>query len=145
MVACAAPGCSSGSAATGADDAGGGAPADAGPPPTYAPTYSAVWKEILQPSCALLFCHGGSGDYLEFTSEAEGYDALVDAAAEGPLCESTGLQRVAPYHPEASLLYLKVTQPPCGQRMPAEGAGPPLDSRQTQQIRNWIEAGAPND
>jgi hypothetical protein len=134
----------SGSGGNGApdDDAGG---AEAAPPPTYAPTYTAVWNEILSPSCALVFCHGASGDYLQLANKATGYASLVNAPAAGPMCASTGLLRVDPMHPESSLMYLKVTSPPCGSRMPAEGAGPPLDARQTQQIHDWIAAGALDD
>ncbi len=138
-------GCSSGSSGASSEMDADAPVVDAGPPPTYAPTYSAIWNEILQPHCAVVFCHAASADYLILPNEMGGYAALVDAAAQGPLCAPTGLLRVDPYHPETSLMYLKVTNPPCGMMMPAEGAGLPLNSRQTQQIHDWIEAGAPFD
>ncbi len=113
---------------------------------TFAPTYSAVYDEVLSPTCALVFCHGGSGDYLQLASKAIGYASLVDAAAEGPDCGATGLVRVEPGHPERSLLYLKITDPPCGAKMPLlYGYSGSLDPREVEQIRQWIEAGAPND
>ena len=120
--------------AEGAD--GGAAPA----------TYSAVWDEILNPTCALPFCHAGSGDYLQLSSKAVGYASLVNAPAAGPDCGSTGLLRVDPGHPETSLLYLKITSPPCGSKMPIQ-YGPPmsLSARQVAQIHDWIAAGAAND
>jgi hypothetical protein len=118
---------------------------DAGAP-TYDPTYSAVWNEILSPRCALPFCHAGSADYLQLPNETMGYASLVNAPAAGPDCAATGLKRIDPGHPETSLLYLKVTNPPCGMKMPiAYGAPDYLDSLQVAQISKWITAGAPND
>jgi hypothetical protein len=128
------------------DGDGAGAVTDAGAEPTYQPTYSAVWDEILSPRCALPFCHGGSGDYLQLSSKEIGYSSLVGTPAAGPDCGATGLLRVDPGDPDASLLYLKVTSPPCGSKMPIEyGAPEYLDSRQTTQIHDWIGAGAHNN
>jgi hypothetical protein len=145
-------GCSSGSSAPGGnpDDASpsgvDGEGADAGAIPTYEPTYSAIWDEILSPTCALPFCHGGSGDYLQLSSKAVGYSSLVGAPASGPDCGATGLRRVDPGNPGTSLFYLKVTSPPCGSKMPIEyGAPEYLDSRQVAQIHDWIVAGAQNN
>jgi hypothetical protein len=152
----ATPACTRGGAESGdgsADDAGidsfvnpyGGADSAPGDNVvhTYAPTYSAVWNEILLHDCALEFCHGGSADYLQLSSEAIGFQSLVGAPAEGPLCSKTGLLRVDPFHPETSLMYLKITTPPCGSKMPL-GYGAPvvLDSRELDQIRAWIACGA---
>jgi hypothetical protein len=116
-------------------------PCDAGGR-SYAPTYDAVWNEILHSNCAVEFCHGGSADYLQLPSESAGYIALVGVPAEGPLCAPTGLVRVAPFHPDASLLYLKVTDPPCGAKMPF-GVGN-LCPADIDQIARWIACGAPN-
>jgi hypothetical protein len=118
---------------------------EAAPPPTYAPTYTAVWKEILSPKCAGLFCHGASGDYLQLADKPTGYMSLVNTPAGGPMCAPTGLLRVDPGHPETSLFYLKVSNPPCGMKMPALGAGTPLDDKQLQQVHDWIAMGAQND
>ncbi len=152
-------GCSSGAAAPGReaiDAAAEGGPEGDGADirdvgedaaaPTYNPTYSAVWSEILSPRCALPFCHAGSADYLQLPNETMGYASLVNAPAAGPDCAATGLKRIDPGHPETSLLYLKVTNPPCGMKMPiAYGAPDYLDSLQVAQISKWIAAGAPND
>ena len=64
--------------------------------------------------------------------------------SHGPECGTSGLELVNPGDAGASLLYLKVTEPPCGNKMPAEYE-PYLDMRQTDQIREWIAIGAPND
>jgi len=115
--------------------------------PPYAPTYAAIYDQVLLPNCALVFCHAGTGDYLVITNKDDGYAALVNQPAQGPECAPTGLKRVEPGHPEASLFYLKVTNPPCGSKMPllyADASGS-LDPRQIDQIGQWIDAGAPNN
>jgi hypothetical protein len=115
--------------------------------PTYAPTYTAVYCEILSQSCAVVFCHSSDVDYLVINNKDQGYGALVNAPALGPNCAPTGLKRVDPGHPETSLLFLKVTSPPCGARMPRTygDASGMLDPPQIEQIRQWIEAGALNN
>jgi hypothetical protein len=63
--------------------------------------------------------------------------------------------RVVPFQPEASIMYLKVseTMPPCGSQMPADPtalltkgsavfSGTPLTSAQQQLIYDWIADGA---
>jgi hypothetical protein len=113
---------------------------------TYAPTYEAVWREILLPSCAWEFCHGGSGLSLDLESKALGYETMVNFPAGGADCKDTGLVHVLPGQPEKSLLYLKITNPPCGKRMPLlYGTTGQLDPREVEQIRSWIERGAPDD
>ena len=148
-----APGCSSGSsggaAADGAaqeDALDGGdldATVEAAPPPTYAPTFSAIYAEILMPICAGTFCHGGNV-FLLMTTKDVAYHAMVGVKSFGPKCGDSGLTIVEPDDPDASLLYLKVTTPPCGNRMP-NGYFPPLDTKQTTQIHDWIARGALND
>ena len=131
--------CSSSRAPAASDDT----PVDAGDDgaPSYAPTYHAVYTEILSQSCFLGFCHSGQeSDYLLLDSEADGYKSLVGAPAQGPLCSGTGLERVAPGRPDESLVLLKITRPPCGSRMPYGRT--PLTSRQIEQIGQWIACGA---
>jgi hypothetical protein len=133
-------GCSPAGAGAGdgddASSAGDGAP-------TYAPTYEAVYGEILSPNCALPFCHGGAGDYLQLATADIGYGSLVGAPAQGLLCAPTGLERVDPGHPDDSLIFLKITNPPCGARMPLEyGYSGMLTDRQIDQIGQWIACGA---
>jgi hypothetical protein len=153
-----APACSSGSSAGAAAD--GAAPEDAtasdaeapdggdfatavmdAAPPTYAPTFTAVYGEILSPICAGPFCHGAGNDFLNMSSKGGAYAATVGAMARGPACADSGLTIVKAEDPDASLLYLKVTDPPCGNKMPADYE-PYLDARQTEQVRQWIAMGA---
>lgn len=144
FLLCELAGCSSASASATSDDSGDGlssAGDDGGP--TYAPTYDAVYGEILSPNCALPFCHGGAGDYLQLANADIGYASLVGAPAQGPMCGPTGLERVHPGEPGQSLFFLKVTDPPCGSRMPLEyGYSGKLSVRQIDQIGQWITCGA---
>jgi hypothetical protein len=134
-------GCSSGQGTDAGDD--GGTAVDApGVYRSYAPTYDAVWNEVLHFSCAVEFCHGGGTmDYLTLTNESVGYSSLLDMAS-GPMCAGSGLKRVDPLHPETSLVYLKITSPPCGSKMPLGLA--PLGAADIDQIRRWIACGAPD-
>jgi hypothetical protein len=112
---------------------------------TYAPTFTAVYGEIISPVCAGLFCHGAADTgNLSMVTQPAAYTSLVNVPAQGPNCADSGLLRVDPGAPDASLLYLKVTNPPCGAEMPP-GYEPYLDSRETAQISEWISLGAPND
>jgi hypothetical protein len=72
------------------------------------------------------------------------YHAMVGVQSHGPNCADSGLTIVEPDDPDASLLYLKVTTPPCGNRMPASYF-PYLDTKQTTQVHDWIARGAHND
>ncbi len=113
-------------------------------PPTYAPTFTAVYGEILSPVCAGPFCHGAGNEFLLMSSKGVAYSATVGVISHGPACADSGLTIVTPGDPDASLLYLKVTDPPCGNRMPA-AYEPYLDARQTEQVRQWIATGALNN
>jgi hypothetical protein len=148
-LVCAA--CSAGSVRGSADDAASGD--DAGVAATMvcsdvaaktgAPTYDAVYCEILGPSCSFAYCHGGSGDFLQLGTIDLGYPSLVNAPAEGPACAPTGLKRVTPGKPYDSLMFLKFTDPPCGSRMPLSyGFSMELTRPQVDQIGQWIACGA---
>jgi hypothetical protein len=148
IVACSSSGSTPASpadAATGDtdQDLDGGVDADDGP---RLPTFSAVYAQVLEPNCALTFCHAGTGDFLQLSSMAVGYASLVDASAQGPDCAKTGLKRVDPGHPETSLLYLKITNPPCGSKMPLyyDNSGM-LQPADIDQIEQWITLGALNN
>jgi len=113
--------------------------------PTYAPTFTAVYDEILQPTCAGVFCHGAAETgSLSMATKAAAYGGSVNVTAHGPDCGDAGLVIVDPGDPDASLLYRKVTSPPCGSKMPPEYV-PYLDARQTAQIAEWITLGAQDD
>lgn len=115
------------------DDGGQGAPA----------TFTEVYDEILFPRCAESICHGGAAGELDLTTRDGAYLALVGVQAAGPQCMSSGMVRVAPGDPDASLLYDKLSSTPsCGERMPI---GTPLTDAELARIASWIAAGAPND
>ena len=116
--------------------------------PTYAPTLTAIYGEILGKVCAQPFCHqGAAGSPPLFPDKESSYTALVNAPARGMKCADAGpgLVLVVPGHPESSLLYHKIENPPpadlCGDPMPGGGAMS-LDPRAIQQIQEWIVQGA---
>jgi hypothetical protein len=120
---------------------------------TGAPTWSAVYAEVIMGSgCNGGFaCHGGSVGMLTMTDPASAYTALVGVPAMGtslmpslPNCKDSGLTRVIAGDPDNSLLVQKIEKemPACGTRMPTSRSLPPA---QVQQIRTWIMNGAMND
>jgi hypothetical protein len=114
-------------------------------PRTYAPTYTAVWDEIFLPSCAWLYCHGGNGLLLVMDSKQRAYESLMEPAA-GAVCRDTGLRRIEPGEPDRSLAVLKLGDPPpCGDRMPITLVATPLSGADIDQLRAWVERGAPDD
>lgn len=114
---------------------------------TYAPTFTAVYNEILQGSCAVPFCHLGSVNPMPLPDQASSYKELVNTAASGPYCGGMGI-RVVPSNPAMSILYQKIEQPVpanlCGLPMPGSGR-PSLDAKDIAQIKQWIMLGAKND
>lgn len=56
-------------------------------------------------------------------------------------CKDSGLIRVVPGDPEHSLMYLKLTNPPCGSKMPSGIAGM-ATPEQLELVRQWILDGA---
>ena len=129
--------------AAGSGAAGTGAPAGD-------PTWTAVYESIVQRGCnGGTTCHSSTlAGQLQMSTPALAYSALVGVAAMGMggsvACNSTGLQRVAPYDADNSLLVqkLEAAMPVCGQHMPPGGM---VEAAQLQQLRAWIERGAPND
>lgn len=129
--------------------------------PPAANSFTEVYAKVIQPSCTSDFCHyNGVGDRysaLDMSSQVIAYWSLVDQPCAGPSCSDMGA-RVLPGQPNASILYLKVSQtmPPCGTQMPADTAtlvstgnsvfsGTPLTQDQQKLIYNWIAEGAPNN
>jgi hypothetical protein len=131
-------------------------------PPPAANSFSEVYSQIIQPKCSSDYCHynGISFRYgnLDMSSQAIAYWNLVGQPCDGPACTGMGL-RVVPHSPEASIMYLKVSQtsPPCGVQMPANPyvltlkggsavfSGTPLTAEEQQLIYNWIQEGAQNN
>ncbi len=142
-------------AAPGADAApatDSGTPADSGTPDTGAPapldpTFTNVYATIISTTCAS--CHGTAtgegavgGDLLMDTKQ-DSFTALVNTAAAGEACGTSGEKRVVPSSSATSLLWQKVngTQT-CGSRMPLGGQ---LEQAQIDLIAAWINAGAQNN
>jgi len=127
------------------DDPGAGGGGGPRPTPSGAPTFRAVYEEVLvAEGCNTPLCHGGGAGGLAMTSRDGAYAALVGAAAAGPFCDSSAMLRVVPGDPAASLLFEKVASrtPRCGDPMPIAAM---LAERQIEQIREWIARGAPDD
>jgi hypothetical protein len=121
-------------------------------------SFTEVYTKVIAPSCANDYCHhNGVGirySALDMSSQVVAYWSLVDQPLSGPSCALMGT-RVVPFQPQASIMYLKVSQsmPPCGSQMPADQtvlltkgsavfSGTPLSSDQQQLIYNWIADGA---
>ena len=122
---------------------------------TGAPTFQAVFSEILSNSaagnCMFGGCHGGPPDSaangnlrMVRTDPAGTYAALVNVATTSTAC--MGMIRVTPGNAGASLLSLKLrSNPPCGVQMPIPPLGAPLSEAQIVQVETWINNGAMDD
>jgi hypothetical protein len=117
------------------------------------PTWSAIYGEIVQTSCAGPACHSSSaGGGLVMQTKMDAYTALVGTkaagmtagAAPGTNCADVGGIRVVAGDPANSLLVDKIANatPKCGTHMPPGGM---LTAAQIQQVRDWIMAGAMNN
>jgi hypothetical protein len=109
--------------------------------PTYAPTFKAVYNEVLlAQGCTQLSCHTGTG--INISDMATAHASLLAATAIGPLCNG-GQKLVVPGMPDQSLLVQKLrANPPCGTQMPP---GSTLMPEEIDQIAKWIQMGAMND
>jgi len=118
------------------------------PTPSETPggvAFSTIYDQIIvEDGCNTAFCHGGNQGNLSMTSKEEAYANLVGVPAAGASCAGSGLNRVEPGDPSRSLLFDKISQarPVCGELMPP---GAMLSEQEIEQVRNWIERGAPND
>jgi mono/diheme cytochrome c family protein len=128
--------------------AGAGAPsAGVSGSPTLKLSFAAdVYDAVILKHCGA--CHNDAPSFggLAFFpgGAAFAYTNLVGVAAgkgEGFLCRDSGLMRVSPGDPEHSLLYLKLTIPPCGSKMPAADFGE-VAPEQLALVRQWIMDGA---
>jgi hypothetical protein len=105
-----------------------------------------VYEGVIRKRCGN--CHNDApsfGGLAFFPGGAEtAYANLVGVPAgaqDGYLCRASGLLRVKPGAPEASLIYLKLTNPPCGSRMPPSAFGV-TTAEQVELVRKWIADGA---
>jgi hypothetical protein len=113
------------------------------------PTFTQVYTDVLGPQCGTQ-CHnpGGIGfteGMLDMSTQSLAFDNLVNVPAAGSACAGKGV-RVAPGMPDGSIMYLKASDEdpaPCGAKMPFGSNG--LPSAQSDEVKAWITAGAPND
>jgi hypothetical protein len=114
-------------------------------------TFTDIYTTILQPTCSTHHAAGAPDSFLDLSSKASAYAALVGTTASGPACGATALDggtpevRVVAGHPSESLLFQKVSQmnPPCGAQMPFHGT--PLAQADQTKIQSWIIQGAANN
>jgi predicted CxxxxCH...CXXCH cytochrome family protein len=127
-------------------------------PPPASNSFTQVYTTVIARKCSSQYCHSNGVNIrysgLDMSSQVVAYWGLVDQPLAGPSCAQMGT-RVIPFDPEASVMYLKVSQtmPPCGSQMPADPTtlltkgsavfvGPALSSDEQQLIYNWIKDGA---
>ena len=109
---------------------------DQNQPVSENPTYTSDIKPILDANC--VSCHKPGG--IASNSPLTTYEEVVNGVASENACKGTGMQYVVKGNPNQSLLYLKITNPPCGAKMPQ---GSSLSQGEIDTIRRWIEIGAP--
>lgn len=105
--------------------------------PQPSPSFVNEIKPIIAARCALSVCHGGSASEGGLNFGAIGYHDVLHASADhGPI--------VVIGDGANSALYFKVTASPrFGSRMPP--GGPYLSTADVQKIKDWIDAGAPDN
>lgn len=107
------------------------------------PSFGADIQEIFgRRGCTASQCHGVSPGQASLNlSAGAAWGDLVNVASS----QDPSWIRVVPGDASVSLLFLKVSEsdPPVGVRMP-QGLSP-LDTIDQQNIRNWIDTGAPNN
>jgi hypothetical protein len=132
-----------GAGTAGASAAGSGTAGTPDAPATFTELYNTTLS-----SCKNVLCHGGPTDGpgvgLNMRTRDDAYKALVGImASDNGDCAGSGLVRVVPSDPDASLLIMKIARmPPCGGQMPPGGS---LIAEQIDPVRAWIAAGAPDN
>jgi hypothetical protein len=106
---------------------------------------TAVYEQVIHARCCA--CHTDApsfGGLAFFPGQSLAYANLVGVPAgpaQGNQCRNSGLMRVQPGDPEHSLLYLKLTNPPCGNKMPP-AAFTQVSAEQVSLVHQWIADGA---
>lgn len=111
------------------------------PPPA---TLADIQAALFTPTCATLNCHDRASATGKLVLESgSSFAQLVGVAPDVQAAQDAGLLRVTPHDPEHSFLYQKLVgpRPEWGSRMPLSGAC--LPAERIDQVRRWIEAGAP--
>jgi hypothetical protein len=123
---------------------------------TFTKVYSGVIKNYSCLECHIPGQTGVTQGHLDMSTQANAYKNLVNVAAAGTECESSGLTRVIPDNAAESLIVLKTessvthTPPPCGAQMPkgcGTDGGPKhcLADDDLDPLKSWINAGAQNN
>ncbi len=150
-------GVAAGAGGGGASGAAGGMGGAGGRGMPGAPTFTAIFDEIIAGTGCNggPTCHSGTiAGMLLMTNKDQAYMNLVMKPAAGvnippnmaiPNCKDVSMMRVVPGQPDMSLLVKKVEMlmPPCGGPMPPGMTLLPM--AQQQQIRQWIMMGAMNN
>ena len=97
-------------------------------------TYSGDIAPILNTKCTVCHSSGGPASFAPLTS----YSEVVSGSSSNLLCIPKSY--VSKGNRFSSLLYLKITTPPCGQKMPPSGS---LTQDEINKIGQWIDIGAP--
>jgi hypothetical protein len=117
------------------------------------PTFTWFFNNIV-PNCAGPVCHSSvAGGNLVFDTKDAAHAQLmmagmgmnVGTSESMTHCKDTGMMRVVPNNPDASLLYNKIRTDmdvPCGNRMPP---GSMFCADALEAVRMWIMSGAPNN
>jgi hypothetical protein len=103
-------------------------------------TFTEVYSTVLQ-SCKS--CHAGLLAQfigLDMGTQASAYKNVVGVHGTGSCSGQTLVERGSA---TTSLLYEKLTNPPCGSMMPQNS--PPLPQASIDLVKSWIDEGAPND
>jgi uncharacterized membrane protein len=104
-----------------------------------------VFPKVIRVKCGA--CHNDApsfGGLALFPAAETAHANLVGVPSgkkEGYLCAGSELNRVQPGEPEKSLIYLKLTNPPCGGKMPPAAFGT-TTPEQVELVRQWIADGA---
>jgi hypothetical protein len=117
---------------------------DPAPPPTPPDdtlNFAKVTKEVLNESnCGGPLCHTATAAGFKLGSNDALYAELVGQMAAGSECANKGHIRVVAGDSASSLLYLKLTAPPCGDKMPQDPAM--LAAEKIDLVKQWIDEGA---
>lgn len=97
-------------------------------------TYSQDIAPILNAKCVSCHSSGGPASFAPLTS----YSEVVSGSSNNLYCIPKNY--VSKGNRFSSLLYLKITTPPCGQKMPPSGS---LTQDEINKIGQWIDIGAP--
>jgi len=109
------------------------------PDPDDEVTFSQV-QAIFNASCAVSGCHAGASPQQGMNlSAGVAYANIVNVAS----VQNPALSRITPDDPDNSYLFRKISGTNItGSRMPLGGT---LSAAQIDLVRDWIEAGAPNN